>query len=526
VSAPFTGTHHLLRLAVRRDRVRLSLWAAAITALTGASAAAVADFYDTPAKIAGYRATVVGSAASELMNGRPAGVSDIAGITAYETTMTALVAVALMCVFTVIRHTRGEEESGCAELLRATVTGRHAATLAAILVAGAAAVLVGALDVLVLLLNGLPRSGSLLHGASVAGVGLVFTALGSVAAQLTASSRAASGIALAFVGAAFLVRGLGDVLDTWLTWTSPFGWAQGVQPYGEPRTSLLVPLVVVTCLLFGLATYLTLHRDAGAGLLHARPGPDRARRRLSSAVGFAARLQRGSIVGWACGLLLGGLLMGSVGPEIEHLVESNPELASYFAGDTSQLLDAYFAQMTLIMAVVATGFSVSSALRPRSEENAGHAELVLATALSRTAWLGGFLAVTVLGSLVQLLAIGLGNAVGYGLAASDWSMTATLLTAALSLAPATLTVAASAVLLVGIRPRLALLTWGVLAFAFVQAYLGGLLEMPGWLAGLSPFDHLPLFPVQDLDTVRGTLVLAVGALSAATGVAFFRTRDV
>ena len=70
-----------------------------------------------------------------MMNGRPDALDTIGGIVAYETTMTALVVTALMVIFLVVRHTRAEEESGRAELLRATVTGRHAATAAAVLVA-------------------------------------------------------------------------------------------------------------------------------------------------------------------------------------------------------------------------------------------------------------------------------------------------------------------------------------------------------------------------------------------------------
>ena len=114
-------------------------------------------------------------------------------------------------MFLVVRHTRAEEESGRAELLRATVTGRHAATAAAVLVAAAASVLVGVLDAAVLLANDLPAEASLLHGAELTGVGLVFTAVAAAAAQVTAGARAALGIAGAVLGATFLLRGIGDV---------------------------------------------------------------------------------------------------------------------------------------------------------------------------------------------------------------------------------------------------------------------------------------------------------------------------
>ena len=94
-----------------------------------------------------------------MMNGIPYDVSTLGGITAYETTSTATLLVALMVMFLVVRHTRAEEESGRAELLRATVTGRHAATAAAVLVALVASAVVGVLDTLVLARRRVRRAG-------------------------------------------------------------------------------------------------------------------------------------------------------------------------------------------------------------------------------------------------------------------------------------------------------------------------------------------------------------------------------
>ena len=54
----FTGTWHLVRLILRRDRFRLPIWIVALTALTGLSANAVIDFYGTPQEMAAYGATV------------------------------------------------------------------------------------------------------------------------------------------------------------------------------------------------------------------------------------------------------------------------------------------------------------------------------------------------------------------------------------------------------------------------------------------------------------------------------------
>ena len=522
----FAGTRHLVRLILRRDRVRLPIWILALTAVTGLSASAVLSVYTTPQEIAAYGATVGNSAASRMMNGRPDALDTIGGIVAYETTMNALVVTALMVTFLVVRHTRAEEESGRAELLRATVTGRHAATAAAVLIAAAASVLVGALDAAVLLANDLPTEASLLHGAELTGVGLVFTAVAAASAQVTAGARAALGIAGAVLGVTFLLRGIGDVGDNVLTYLSPLGWAQAVQPFGAARWWPILLLVVIAGAVLAGTAYLTGHRDAGAGLIQPRPGRPRARASLGTATGLAWRLQRGLVLGWAVGLSVGGALFGSVGPEVLEMVESNPELARAIGASGGAILDSYFATTLAITAVVGTGFGVASALRFRSEEMAGRAEPLLAAGVSRTRLLLGFLVVTVGGTLLQLAATGLAAGLTYAVVTGDGSATGPLLGAALALSPGCLAVCGVAVLLTGWWPRATLAAWAVLAFAFLQVYLGELLRLPDWLSAASPWWHLPRQPLEAFApaSTLGVLVAAVGL--AAAGLAGLRRRDI
>ena len=43
-----TGTRHLVRLILRRDRIRLPLWVLGATAMTAVSGYAVSGLYDSP----------------------------------------------------------------------------------------------------------------------------------------------------------------------------------------------------------------------------------------------------------------------------------------------------------------------------------------------------------------------------------------------------------------------------------------------------------------------------------------------
>ena len=95
------------------------------------------------------------------------------------TKVTVLYAVILALMFVVVvrRHTRGEEESGHAELLAGTAIGRDALLAAALVEGVALAFGVGALVAVADIAGGLPVAGSLGFGAIWVGTGLVAVAL-------------------------------------------------------------------------------------------------------------------------------------------------------------------------------------------------------------------------------------------------------------------------------------------------------------------------------------------------------------
>src|SRR5690606_31363633 len=153
------------------------------------SASAVQEFYKTPEQIASYAATIESSASSRLFGGVPYDLDSIGGILAYEVTAVASIGLALMMIFLVVRHTRAEEESGTAELVRSTIVGRNAATLATLVVAVGCSLLVGLLDAVVLTLSGTEFLDGLAHGAALAAIGITFTGITAAAAQVVASAR-------------------------------------------------------------------------------------------------------------------------------------------------------------------------------------------------------------------------------------------------------------------------------------------------------------------------------------------------
>jgi ABC-2 type transport system permease protein len=523
-----TGVSHLLRLILRLDRVRLPLWLLGLGGTIVASALAVPPLYDTPAKVAGYASTVGVSPVSYLMSGRQAGLDTLGGIVANEISQVAQLGICLMVLFLVVRHTRAEEESGRAELLRSTTLGRNAATLAGLVYGVAAALLIAAVTTLAMLAAGLAVAGSLTYGAGLALLGVTYTAVTLVAAQLAASARGALGLAGAAVAVGYLVRGVGAMQDNALVWLSPFGWAQRMDAFGDERWWPAMVLLAVTGALLALAAWLTAHRDFGGGLLQTRPGPTRAGWLLNTPFGLAARLQRGLALGWATGLTLLGLLYGAVIPTIPDLIASNPEMAdvvgaSADAEDT--LVDAFLAYIFVFMAVISCGFVVASVLRLRTEEETGRAEAVLATPVSRTTWIAATTALALLTAAKLTVLMGVGLALGYALGTGDWTQVLPQVGGQLAYLPGTLVIGALAVALYGLLPRATGLAWAAVALVALQVILGQLLGLPDAVEAVSPFWHLAAVPVDDFTVVPFLLLLLLAVALIAVGMWGYRRRD-
>ena len=253
------------------------------------------------------------------------------------------ITLALMSLFMVGRHTRAEEESGRAELLRSTVVGRHAAITAVLLVMAAANLAVALLVTLTLLPVGLGVAGSFALGAGMAGCGLVFGGVAAVTAQLSENTHAASGLAGALLGLAFVLRAAGDVGNGVLTWLSPIGWTEMVQPYTGERWWVLGLFVAAFGLEVALAFVLASRRDVGAGFAAARPGPPAAPASLLRPAGLAWRLGRATVAAWAFGLFVLGVAYGSVGNDLEDLIGGSEGVRDFIAAPgAGSLTDQYW----------------------------------------------------------------------------------------------------------------------------------------------------------------------------------------
>lgn len=523
----FAGTGSLVRLALRRDRVRIPVWVVGIVGVLYLSARSVGGLYETQAQIDAYADVVGQSPATVAIAGPVLGLRTLPGIVMYETYLTAIVAVSIMAVLMVSRHTRAEEESGRTELVRATEVGRHAGGASALIVTGATCLLVGLGMALTLPATPLSTQSSAVYGAAMAALGLVMAALTLCLAQLFVHARTVTGAGLAAFLLFYVVRAVGDVRNDWTVWLSPVGWVQATHiPTQDRPWPLLVPLVATAVLLW-VAVLLADRRDFGGGLLPTRAGPDRAARSLSGTLGLAWRMQRGALLAWAVALGACGALVGTLGNSMQGMIQDNPDLAAYLAiVEGGSIIDAYQATFVLIMTLVVGGFAVWSAGRVVPEEGEGRLELMLAGPLARTRSLFADLFVTTVCVTVLLLVSGTSAGLAYAAVAGDLDQGIRVSLAPLVYLPAILVLVGVVVLTYGWAPRWTWLGWLILAFESLVGWLGGILKPPAWVVELSVFDRAPRYPLEPLTWAPLLALLAAALVLIAAGWAGFRRRDI
>ncbi|HWM09365.1 MAG TPA: ABC transporter permease, partial [Solirubrobacteraceae bacterium] len=230
-----TGLATMLRFTARRERVRIPVFVLVLVALIASTAAQSEQLYPTAASRADYVATVVGNPGLIAMVGPAYDVTTVGGDVAWQWGAFGAVVAALMSMFIVGRHTRGEEQSGRSELVRSGVVSRDAPLAAALVVASAAQLAMGAAVALTMIGLDQPAAGSIALGASLAGVGLLFAGVAAVAVQVGQTTAGAYGLVGAALGASYVLRAAGDVGDGTLSWLSPIGWGQAMRPYAGER---------------------------------------------------------------------------------------------------------------------------------------------------------------------------------------------------------------------------------------------------------------------------------------------------
>lgn len=522
-----TGLTPLTGFELRRDLLRIVLWVAGIVLVAVVTVASVKGLYPNQAELDKAAAASEDNAAAIFFNGPPQGLDTVGGQVAFQTGTFGLLLMGLMSVFMLGRLTRGEEEAGRSELLRSLPIGQHALAASSLVVVGAMNVVTGALVTLALVALGLPLTGSVVFGLSFTLFGLFLAAFTLVTAQVTENTRVVYGVGGAFLGAAFVLRGVGDIGDGTISWLSPIGWVQKTRPFAGEQWWPFLIIVAATGLLAGLASALARRRDLGAGLVPPRAGRARAAPSLGSPWGLATRLQRASLIGWSAALAVLAVAYGSITDAIEQFVQDNKALTDIVAAQgQGTLVEQYLAMSFRILALVAAAYVIQSTLRIRSEETATHAEQVLATPVSRARFATSHLVPAFGGTLVVLFVVGTTFGVSDAAVTGDTDAISQSIVGSLVYTPAVWLFTGLTVALIGVLPRASGLPWAWLIACFVIAMFGQVLDLPTWVVDTSPFQHVPQYPASPIEIAPLAVLVAVTAAFTALGLVGLQRRDI
>ena len=525
MSGPLSGARTLLRAFARRDRWLVLWFTVGVTLLYWSQGVSVDRLYQTQAEFDRAAASMEGNAAFVAMTGPARALNTTGGQVAWQSTAFGAILIALLAMFMVGRHTRAEEESGRDELIRSGVVGRQAPMTAALALTAAAAAVVGLGVTGSLVAYGLPVAGAVSLGLGLWLSGLAFGGIALLAARSPPRRGRCTRLTGAAIGVSYVLRAIGDVGNGALSWLSPIGWYQAMHAYSGERWWPALLLVAAAFASVGAAYVVFNRRDVGSGVWPARPGPARASHGLRSSLGLSWQLQRGSVFAWAGGLFVAGVSYGSIGDDVTSLLGDSDFAKEMFAAAGFDLVDSFYASAALMLALITTGFTISSALRPRGEENDGRVDSLLATALPRSRWWSGHVLITLVGTAAITVLSGLGLGLGYALVTGDAGNIARFSWATTSLLPGVLLFAGLALLLYGAVPRAASLAWLALLFCVVVMMFGQALRIPDWVQSLSPFEHLALAPAAPVDWSSAFAVLVIAGVLAGTGRAALLRRD-
>ncbi|MGP9580641.1 MULTISPECIES: ABC transporter permease [unclassified Brachybacterium] len=527
--SPLTGLGSLVRLYGRISRRAIIVWTLALLVLVPASIYAMQEAYPDQGAL-DARAMLLDNPSAVMMTGPFFATEQYTfwAMVANELFLYILIPAAIMSVLLTVRHTRAEEEAGRLEMIRALPTGRLAPAVAALLIVTAANLALGAAITIGTLAMGGEVAGSVALGLATALTGMVFAAITAVAAQVTEHAGTASGMALGLLALAFMVRGIGDVIDrqgSWLSWLSPLTWAQQTRVFVDLRWwPLLVSLAAVIALLV-LAGALSRRRDVGAGLRAASGGPRRASSALLAPGGLARRLVSGSMLAWGIGLFLFSLAFGSLASSLTDLVEEMPTIQEFAPISLDDLTGSFSAFVLMMLAIGPAALIVSGVLRMRTEEVAGRLAGVLVAGTSRVRlavmW---FLVVLVEVALMQVL-LGVGVGIGVWAATDDISWIGDMTFAALAYLPAIALYGAFALASYGLHLRATGLAWLLVVFTALVTFLGDMLGLPDGVKDLSPLSHVPLLPSAEFESLPLLVMGGLAAVLVVAGLLLLRRRD-
>lgn len=529
----FQMTGFLTRFTLKKDRLKLLIWAVVLISLFVGVASKFTSLYGNQQAIDEVIKTLKTPAMVSLFGKMPKHVFTSADVFAAEMTVFMAIISCIMNYYFVIRNTRGEEESGILEMIQAHSVGRLAnlsATIIESFILNFGIGLIYALGLQFANLSGTDLNGNFLLGLGLASCGFMFASIAAVVSQLSDNTRSATTLAYLVFGIMYIARMITDVTDSHYTWFVPLGWVEKLSTYQQNNWLPVILMLILSVILVLITFYLNSHRDLGSGLIATKPGRASASPLLHDPLTLFWRLNRVSILVWFFGILILGMTYGSIFNTIGDIVKTNPmfkQLLSTSAIDNANLLivKQFIGMLMIVFAVLALIPGISLINYLKKGEDKGYLEIIHATPTSRLKLYSSMIFISVITVTIVLFAGNLGLYLG-GNAVMKQNLPLEIFQRnLLGYWPATMIFLGISACLVGWLPKLISLNFGYLIISFFIQYFGKLLKLPDWTEKLTPFGYLAKVPVKAFNPTTFWFQLALALILIVIGYIGYRRRD-
>lgn len=523
----------IARYTARRSLRSGVLWGYVFGIVVASSAISYGRIYKTAAERQRLAATFGANHAASALFGPAPQLQTVAGFTVFKVSMLLIIIGAIWGLMTSTRLLRGDEDAGRWELLLGGPTTRARAAGQVLAGLGAAAGVVWAVTALLTAAAGRSAavrfsvSASLYFAVALVASAVMFLAVGAVTSQLAPSRRQAAGYAAVFLGVSYGLRMVADASPGLhgLIWVSPFGWVEQLQPLTDPRPLALIPIAAFTAVLAALAILLAGRRDVGAGMW-----PDRSTRAprvrlLSGPTGLTVRLALPSALGWAAGVAIAAVLIGTVAKAAGATIEGSERQILARLGSPGSGAAAFSGVAFLILAIVIAFQAAGEVSAARAEEAEGRLDHVLAAPVSRSRWFAGRLLAGIAALSLSGVAAGVFTWIGEATQGGGVSFPAAL-DAGVNVVPPALFALGIGALVAGCWPRRAgAVIYVVLGWSVLIQFAGGFAAQNHWVLDTSLFHQMASAPAVPPDWQVNGILTGLGLAAMLLGTSAFRHRD-
>lgn len=525
----FNGVGKLTLFYLRTNKWKMIFWIIGIVALTLIIPPTFYEMYPNKADMQPIVETSKNPAMEAMLGPGQFDQVSVGALFTHEMMLFTSILVAIMSILLVSKNTRGDESDGRIEMIRALPIGRVSPLISSIvimIIVNLAIALILSVTLPLLNIDSITWQGSILYGVSLGSIGILFGMITAIFAQLTETSSSVTGLSVTVLLLSYLVRAVGDVINDGISMISPLGWLTRTFAYSDNNWWPVVVMIITAILFLVIAMTLYFRRDIESGLLPSKPGNKYAHKIWLSPLGMQLKLYKVGIISWAIGMFIFGASYGSIFGELDDFIKSNEMLQQMLSSNSDDYVESFLPTLMVIMAIVSTIPALQSLYKIKNEIQTHRIENILSKKVSRMKLLSSYLLVSLVNSFLMIFLAALGMYVAQAFVLKDPFEFWTIIKAGIVHVPAIISFVSLGVLLLGWVNKWHFAVYLYLTYTFFVVYLGQLLNIKEWLKNITPFQHIPEIPVEEMDYSGISILIVISVVLIIVGLIGFNRKDI